>query len=518
MGLEAWKVDLDLPERKVVPIDFPVIGNIQIDRPVIDKHLPKDPLVGLLPRPPPYVPIHAPTVWGKGAYAKSFEKFKYAPPCDNIKENYPREWNFASKALMREYGFLKNTHVIDITATVKNVESTPAYPKFKFWKTEAEYLEDRGYKDYIEQLNNIKAGERPDVLWYLFLKKEILKIEKIQEEDIRQIICSDPIYARIGAMFEQDQNNRMKEMTLWKSGQCGWSPFEGGFDAVLRRIEKPDNQYIELDWTRFDGTIPMEVFRHIKDFRYSMLDPVYHTTENKEIYRWYVAQLCKRHVLLPSGEVTLQERGNPSGQISTTMDNNMVNNFLQAFEFAYLHPSLSDDLLLKKWTECDSLVYGDDRLSSWPSVPAGYVEKVVEMYKVVFGMWVKPEKIIIRNELVGASFCGFTVVESDGLYLPVPNDAWKFITSTLTPVKNMPDFDALVGKILSFQILVHNLQDDDPVKLWFKDAYAVLRRHAEKGGGQPLPFITHDMREYLWRGGPKRNGRGGSQAKEAEKK
>lgn len=213
MGLEAWKVDLELPERIVVPNDFPVIGNIRIDRPVVDNKRPRDPLLGLLPRPPDYVPAHAPTVWGRGAYAKSFEKFKYATPCSSIKDEFPREWQFASRALLREYGFLKNTHIIDITSTVKNAESTPAYPKFKYWKTEEEYLNDRGFRDYVRQYNSILDGERPDVLWYLFLKKEILKKEKIYDEDIRQIVCADPIYARIGAMFEQDQNNRMKEMT-----------------------------------------------------------------------------------------------------------------------------------------------------------------------------------------------------------------------------------------------------------------------------------------------------------------
>lgn len=508
MHLGAWKYDLEIPERKVVPKEFPVYGNIKIDRPIVDYKRPNDPLIGLLPRPPKYTPRHAPTVWGREAYAKSFEKFFYAQPAASIKNEYPREWKFASYALLREYSFLQDTHVVPITATVKNVDSTPGYPKFKYWKTEEEYLAERGYEDYVRQYQDIVDGDRPDVLWYLFLKKEILKIDKIQESDIRQIVCSDPIYARIGAMFEQDQNNRMKQMTRWKHGQCGWSPFEGGFDEVLTRLEKGTNQFIELDWTRYDGTIPMEVFRHIKEFRFRMLSKAYRTESNRSVYQWYVDQMCYRYVLLPSGEVTIQDRGNPSGQISTTMDNNMINTFLQAFEYAYVHPSKTDEQLRLDWSNCDALVYGDDRISSWPSVPINYVTDVVEMYKEVFGMWVKPEKIVIRNELNGVSFCGFTAVKIDGMYLPVPNDAWKFVTSTLNPVKALPDFDALVGKILSFQVLTHNLSDDDPVKLWFEEAYANLTRHASVSGMEPLPLLTHEMREFLWRGGPNKNGRG----------
>nr|WFG33636.1 MAG: ORF1b [Bat astrovirus] len=512
MQLSAWKYDLDLPTRKVVPKEFPVYGNIQIDRPVCDYKLPNDPLVGLLPRPPEYVPKHAPTIWGRDAYAKSFEKFFYADPCPDIEGEFPREWNFAVHAMFREYSFLKGTHVVPITATVKNVDSTPAYPKFLYWRTEEEYLSERGFQDYVLQYEDIVNGERPDVLWYLFLKKEILRKDKIQEADIRQIVCSDPIYARIGAMFEQEQNNRMKEMTRWRHGQCGWSPFEGGFDEVLSRLEKGSNQFIELDWTRFDGTIPMEVFRFVKNFRFEMLDQTSKTDSNRDVYNWYVDQMCHRYVLLPSGEVTIQDRGNPSGQISTTMDNNMVNTFLQAFEFAYLHPSLSETQLKSEWAKCDALVYGDDRISSWPKVPSDYVERVVDMYRSVFGMWVKPEKIVVRNDLEGVSFCGFTAVKKDGIYLPIPNDAWKFITSTLTPVRVLPDFDALVGKILSFQVLVHNLDDDDPVKQWFDDAYASLNAHARVKGMEPLPCLSRDMRDFLWRGGPKKDGRRGSQA------
>ena len=89
--------------------------------------------------------------------------------------------------------------------------------------------------------------------------------------------------------------------------------------------------------------------------------------------------LVNRTVLLPSGEVTEQHRGNPSGQFSTTMDNNMINTWLQAFEFAYFHGPNK-----QLWLNYDTLVYGDDRLSTTPLIPDNYVERVVLMYKDVF--------------------------------------------------------------------------------------------------------------------------------------
>uniref|UniRef100_A0AAU7E192 ORF1b protein n=1 Tax=Miniopterus bat astrovirus TaxID=3141885 RepID=A0AAU7E192_9VIRU len=129
------------------------------------------------------------------------------------------------------------------------------------------------------------------------------------------------------------------------------------------------------------------------------------------------------------------------------------------------------------------------------------------MYEHVFGMWVKPDKIKISDTLEGLTFCGFTTIRDGGYYLPIPVDAWKFITSTLHPTKQLPDFDALVGKILSYQIFTHNLPDDDPVKQWFEEAHAALVLHNRVDGGDPLPLITRDMRDFLWRGGPKKNGR-----------
>ncbi|HGW0489096.1 TPA: hypothetical protein ACNOD8_004599, partial [Salmonella enterica subsp. enterica serovar Enteritidis] len=110
--------------------------------------------------------------------------------------------------------------------------------------------------------------------------------------------------------------------------------------------------------------------------RFAFLASEYKTTTNRDVYNWYVSQLVNRYVLLPTGEITIQNRGNPSGQISTTMDNNMVNSFLQAFEFAYVHPSYDVETLEAEWRKCDSIVYGDDRISSWPSVPHNYVERV----------------------------------------------------------------------------------------------------------------------------------------------
>uniref|UniRef100_A0AAU7E288 Non-structural polyprotein 1AB n=1 Tax=Mops bat astrovirus TaxID=3141890 RepID=A0AAU7E288_9VIRU len=444
---------------------------------------------------------YAPATWDEKAYAKSFEKFFYRTPMKNIAKNLPTYWEFATWATKKEYSYMRGTTMLPMVATEKNQESTPSFPKCLFFKTEADYIERYGYEKYVEEWLRIKTGARPTPLWYMFLKKEILKKKKIKENDIRQILCSDPAYARIGLMFEQHQNMLAKDLTEHQHGQCGWTPFQGGWNLRMERLEKPGATYIEMDWSRFDGTIPPEVFLHIKNIRFGFLASEYRTRENRAIYRWYVDNLVNRYVLLPSGEITKQNRGNPSGQVSTTIDNNMVNTFLQAFEFMYVNKLNLQDAK-KLWSEYDTIVYGDDRITRTPIAPEDYTEKVINMYAEIFGMWVKPENVKISKTLEGLSFCGFTNMRIKNMYLPVPTNVQKLIAGLVTPTRKLPDLDSLYGKVLSFKVLMHNLPDEDPGKNFILACEVALRRHIENAGQQPVKF-TDSMLDFLWRGGPR---------------
>uniref|UniRef100_A0AAU7E2F1 Non-structural polyprotein 1AB n=1 Tax=Rousettus bat astrovirus TaxID=3141900 RepID=A0AAU7E2F1_9VIRU len=390
--------------------------------------------------------------------------------------------------------------MIDIVNTDKNTDSTPAWPLCEDYKTEADYLLERGFGDYITEAAEIFSGAEPDVLWLLFLKKEILKTKKVREADIRQIVCTDPLYARIGLMFEQHQNHLMKTRTRRTFGQCGWTPFYGGFqNRVLRLVKKNPKFYVEFDWTRYDGTIPNQVFLRIKQFRFSCLARRFRTPNNRRVYDWYVRNLINRHVLMPSGEVTLQTCGNPSGQVSTTTDNNMVNTWLQAFEFLEVN-GLSVEQAQELWEDYDTLIYGDDRLTATPILPDDYVPRVVRLYHDVFGMWVKPEKVRVSVDPFGLSFCGFTIGPG---YAPIPTEPKKLLASFNTPLKKLPDVDTLYCKILCFCLLLHNLPDDDPVKVWCSDARFILAQHLRAMGRDPPVHVTRDMLDSLWSGGPK---------------
>nr|WMU10876.1 NSP1ab protein [Astrovirus sp.] len=488
--LDGWYSLRQPPERFVVPNDYPVVCKLPINRPIFDDNVPDDPLLGLLPPCDPDLAF-APAVWGPEAYTKSFEKFNYAQP-SKFWEKHPEECKFADHQWRIHYNFLEDTRVKHITATEKNIDSTPGYPKCEVHDSERDYLECYGWGPYIKEFKRIDKGARPRVLWYCFLKKEQLKKEKIRDADIRQIICPDVIYSRIGAALEQHQNDLMKKHTNDSSGQCGWTPFFGGFESRMRRLNR--GNIIEFDWTRFDGTIPRELLKHIKDLRWEKINKV-HRERYKHIHDWYVENLLTRYVLMPTGEVTIQRRGNPSGQISTTMDNNMVNYWLQAFEFAYVNKGKD---VYSLWCDYDTIIYGDDRLTSTPVLPDDYITKVVAMYKDVFGMWVKPEKVKVHPSIIGASFCGFTVGPN---YQPIPTNPEKLWASLVTPCQKLPDDSALYGKLLSFKILMHN-SEDHPFKEYVEKCLAALEEH------RSLPRLTDEQLDRLWRGGPKINPNG----------
>lgn len=464
-----------------------------MDRPIYDDKIPKDDLLKSLPVPDWHeFEKFGPTVWGPQAFTKSFEKFDYAPP-SNFFEQYPEFCKFADWAFYKQYGFLEDSRVIHVSATEKNQDSTPAYPKMLDYDTEADFLEANGWSPYVSEISRIMSGAKPKVLWYLFLKKEVIKVDKIADSDIRQILCSDPIYVRIGAVLEGHQNQLMKNNTEKTHGQCGWTPMEGGFTSRMKRlISKGNAHFIEFDWTRFDGTIPSDLIRHIKKLRWSLVNAEQRRKYQK-LHDWYVENLVNRTVLLPSGEVTEQHRGNPSGQFSTTMDNNMINTWLQAFEFAYFHGPNK-----QLWMNYDTLVYGDDRLSTTPLIPDNYVERVVLMYKDVFGMWVKPEKVKISNTIVGLSFCGFTVDEN---LEPIPTQPDKLMASLLKPASKLPDLESLHGKLLCYQLLSAFLPEEHPFKVYVESCLAATSRQL-RDSGLPTRF-TEEQMHRIWRGGPK---------------
>lgn len=480
-----------------MPSDFPVIATIPVDKLVARTKKVEDPLTHILDKWEQ--DTYSSTTWTPKAYTKMFEKFSYADPA-NIQEDYFDLWDFATRVVLDEYSYMQNSIIVDPISTEKNMDSTPAFPKFLLYNTEREYLEENGWSEYQHVWNNF---ENQVPLWWSFLKNETLKVSKILDDDIRMIMCTDPVYTRFGAAFDQHQNSLMKEKTETHYAQVGWSPFYDGLDRRIRRLMAVGDQFVEMDWTRFDGTIPPEVFLHIKELRWFLHADSYKTPMNRKRYLWYVFHLLNKVVLLPSGEVTMIRKGNPSGQISTTTDNNFVNTFLTAFEIAYMYkrengclPTLSD---FKE--NVDFLCYGDDRLLAINSEFLKYDASIIpDFYKTIFGMWVKPENVKLFETPEGSSFCGLTVKRASGIWVGVPN-VDKILSTFEHPTKRLPNIEALWGKLISLRILVQYAPED------VKDFLEVQICKVEdicRAEGIELPEVPCDFFQKIWTGGPKR--------------
>ena len=131
-------------------------GGVPLDRPVYDFKVVNEDLLGLLPPPPNNdFEVFGPTVWDEIAYKKSFEKFEYADYVD-FEQMYPECVAFADKKFLEHFNFLSDSSFVNILATDKNVDSTPAYPKMRWWLTESDY------KDGVPQFEHIVPKYSPN--------------------------------------------------------------------------------------------------------------------------------------------------------------------------------------------------------------------------------------------------------------------------------------------------------------------------------------------------------------------
>nr|QKN88935.1 MAG: RNA-dependent RNA polymerase [Astroviridae sp.]QKN88938.1 MAG: RNA-dependent RNA polymerase [Astroviridae sp.] len=441
----------------------------------------------------PDVTGYTAATWDLKAYTKTYEKFQYGIARD-LPEEEPELVHFADSAVLAEYAYMEGARVIPVQCTEKNQESTPAFPKMLEFETERDYLEECGMQEYVSAMVDPKTVRRRPI-WYCFLKNEVLKEKKVKDNDIRVITCSDPVFTRIGAALDTVQNSRMKQKTETKHAQVGWTPFRGGLNRRLKRLERHDC-FVELDWTRFDGTIPPWLFKRIRRIRWFMMD---RTDRDKyqHLAKWYTANLVDRVTVFPTGEVTRIRKGNPSGQYSTTPDNNMVNEWLTAYEFGWLHRKQTGEIpsLETYRKSVDMLCYGDDRLLSYDSSFVEYEpEAVIDMYREHLGMWVKHENIKVSRSLVGLSFCGFTFTKKDGVYVGVMTPE-KLLQSLKTPVRQLPNVEALWGKLVSLRILLEH--SDDKSKEYLNRQIQKVEEYCRTEGIE-IPEVGPDFYRTIW--------------------
>nr|AVM87492.1 ORF1b [Beihai fish astrovirus 1] len=391
---------------------------------------------------------YVPSTWDTRAYANIFEKFKARERKYDLD---PAIEAVAMEKLLKEIAPMRGCKRKAYENTTANAKSNPGYPWKEFYSDEEAVRDDHGYLPVYQM-----ARDRDRPLWYSFLKKEMLKKKKVENNDIRMIMCPPWNFKRIQASFDENQNEKMKQYTLVNECQVGWCPVKRGLDTRIRAIAKGRDVYTTVDYTRYDGTIPTDVLLLVRQIRSDLLDV---NDADTELLDWVNTMLLDKTVLLANGRIVKITGGNPSGQVSTSIDNCLVNTYITAasnaqwyFEQTGTVPTLKQ---LEDWY--DQLVYGDDRIGAYSSrvcIPPT-VRFIVDFFADYFGMWVKDENVIMSRTLNGLEFCGMK------LHYDGRTDTWvgiykadKIKAAIVNPVKPAPDPEILKAKLGSAKILL----------------------------------------------------------------
>nr|AVM87186.1 ORF1ab [Yancheng grey stingfish astrovirus] len=390
-----------------------------------------------------------PAYWKLENYETALSKHSYAQG-RTLTEDEIRD---ARWVLADEYNYMRDTRPIPIYSTEKNSDSHPGIPARFLYLTEQEMIDDIGMATYRHVEECFERG-RPPYLWYGFLKSELVKTSKNQSSDTRMIQCPPCQINRMAARFEHQQNALMKELTLQKEAQVGWSPLKGGLDNSLMRFRECST-YLELDWTRYDGTLPNQIMDLVSEHRASNLCC---TKSEFKSYSNYRRTLTFRPTAVATGDVILIPKGNPSGQFSTSADNCMVQTILVFLETkAWVKEcgmNLTNEEIRQLYV---NMSYGDDRITGYKlnqGIPLPPPKNwLTTYYKTTHGMWVKDENVKVHNQLQGATFCGMTFTQEYGVYIPCYKPE-KLYTSLKDPAKPSNDMTILQEKLNNISCLL----------------------------------------------------------------
>lgn len=432
--------------------------------------------------------IYAPTHWDHDAINNCFNKFDYKEAIEEVDLDVEK---LVDQIVYEEYSPLRNSGWTGYHVTAKPHDTSPGFPGLLKYKTEEEYyLEQMGCEQCV--LSALQKGEWEGLYWYAFLKNETIKKAKIESADIRLICCPNSIYSRVGNCFEQKMHTKMKNNWQIMESKVGWTPFSREAGKVMERLEKHGDVYHEIDFTRYDGTIPKKVWEKVNKLKKDC-----YTGPHQIEYEEYRKAISLRPTILVDGRRVVMEKGNPSGQPGTSYDNCIVQTIVMHSAMLSWYKSKIGELPTpKQWKKVFKMItYGDDHLSSWNTKRCERPDSmyVMDFVEKKFGMWIKEENFKVTNKLEGMTFCGLTIV-SVRPWKGVYNTA-KIYSSLVAPSKPAPDWDVMWGKLASAGLLTANGDDEYTRKI----------RRMMKIQGELIPgttFPTEDDFKNAW-GGPK---------------
>nr|WOK58275.1 MAG: RNA-dependent RNA polymerase [Jingmen bat astrovirus 1] len=338
---------------------------------------------------------------------------------------------FAFQYCMHDWPF-ESTKVmgLDEIARLRNWNTSPGYPYVRYGLTQGRDAYDK-YYGLIKHTIEWSQYDWMPTLFNVFLKDEVLKSEKVENNDVRTIIAPSLCGQLIAQICTLDLSSQVSTHYKTSHTQIGRTRFRGDVHMTGKRCSKFSNieEYDIRKWDRSIKAVLMKMF-----WFYCWI--VNESNDMKTFFQLsnVFESSIYSHMVHQSGEVIRKKYGVPSGFTLTSYANSWIHTFLNALMFCELCPRLPNDYkgkmeLLK--ANMDFVCYGDDGLMTYsdeikewfsPMARSNWLRRVFDMdlpmenVKVSTGFFMSVNTF---GDVDGIKFLGDILFNMGGYIVPV---------------------------------------------------------------------------------------------------
>jgi len=300
---------------------------------------------------------------------KSAAKYDRAQP-EDIDE---AAWALSGEWTKINFKDMNGSRVLGLDVCINDCKKTSScgYPWNLKWHTKAEAIE-AGVVESIctSYWDNIRGGafERITPIFNSSQKVELRDVTKLRENKLRTFTAAPMEHSISLNRFCLDQNNRFYDSHNRNWSTVGCTKYLGEWNALYRRLarcgtprqDQFERNAFELDESAFDSSLYRKAMYGQRDIRWSMLDPVEQTSDNKTRFFALYDAIVESVIILETGEVIRKATGNPSGSANTIVDNTMILFRLLAYAWILLHPERKTTTYFEFKDNVEAALCGDD--------------------------------------------------------------------------------------------------------------------------------------------------------------
>lgn len=385
--------------------------------------------------------------WGVDNFAFSQQQHK-SMEHGVIKYDYPDHrcpeylLDYATSCFMQEYGHSVIGHrPYDIGDTPYVPDTSGGY-KFHLGEVSTKKQAYRQYpKEYQWLLNQwqkksykVDDKDRPIVLWNCVIKYEVLKLQKILDEEERLFQAGPADCDLVSGAYTCDFDMRIKSQWISKPIKNGMTKFYGGLNYIAQYLNTvKDGEFSEGDGKNFDTTVTKQYLERCRDIRIMTLHPAYQTEKHINVLNNYYLEMVHSRMIMHNGQVVEKATGVPSGARTTAIDDSIVNYLARAVTYAKAYELKYGEMPTVNMF-IDSIKYclcGDDELDKHIIRDECDARKTGHILKEYANLNYPADRVTTSNTLEGRSFVGvtFTWSQRDHLWVGKPAYPGKILTS-----------------------------------------------------------------------------------------